>query len=184
MIGEIIDKLILNIEKGNVVSFPTETVYSLSCDANNIDAINKIYKIKNRDKSKLCSIFIDIEDIEKYVSFDDKDFVYDNLLQGNTIIFNKKNSNILPLIESYTLGIRYPKHDFTRLLLKKMKIPIIATSVNVSGEAPLISYDIIKNNFLDIDYVVDNSLLKNSIIYGKPSKIISLVDGNKKIIRE
>lgn len=183
MTNKIINDLITYIKDGKVVSFPTETVYALSCDANNKSAIDKIYKIKNRDKSKLCSVFIDIEDIENYVYFDNKDFVYDNLLQGNTIIFNKKN-NVLPLINSTTLGIRYPKHNFTRMLLKKLKMPIIATSVNVSGEEPLIDYGIIKNNFKNIDYVVDNSLLKDTIIIGKPSKIISIVNNDVKVIRE
>lgn len=183
MINKILDNLIINIKNGKTVSFPTETVYALSCDANNKSAIDKIYKIKNRDKSKLCSVFIDIEDIENYVYFDNKDFVYDNLLQGNTIIFNKKN-NVLPLINSATLGIRYPKHNFTRTLLKKLKTPIVATSVNVSGEDPLIDYNTIKNNFKNIDYIVDNSLLKDSIIIGKPSKIISIVDNDVKVIRE
>ena len=183
MIDKIIDNLIINIKNGKIVSFPTETVYALSCDTNNKSAINKIYEIKNRDKSKLCSIFVDIEDIENYVYFDNKDFVYNNLLQGNTIIFNKKN-NILPLINSNTLGIRYPKHNFTRQLLKKLEIPIIATSVNISGEKPLTNYNDIKNNFKNIDYIVDNSLLKDSIIIGKPSKIISIVDNDVKVIRE
>ena len=183
MIDKIIDNLIINIKNGKIVSFPTETVYALSCDANNKSAINKIYEIKNRDKSKLCSIFVDIEDIENYVYFDNKDFVYNNLLQGNTIIFNKKN-NILPLINSNTLGIRYPKHNFTRQLLKKLEIPVIATSVNISGEKPLTNYNGIKNNFKNIDYIVDNSLLKDSIIIGKPSKIISIVDNDVKVIRE
>lgn len=183
MIDKILDDLIINIKNGKIVSFPTETVYALSCDANNKTAIDKIYKIKNRDKSKLCSVFIDIEDIENYVYFDNRDFVYNNLLQGNTIIFNKKD-NVLPLINSATLGIRYPKHNFTRMLLKKLKIPIIATSVNISGEEPLIDYNTIKNNFKNIDYVVDNSLLKDSIINGKPSKVISIVDNDVKVIRE
>ncbi len=183
MIDKILGDLIINIKNGKIVSFPTETVYALSCDANNKTAIDKIYEIKNRDKSKLCSVFIDIEDIENYVYFDNKDFVYNNLLQGNTIIFNKKD-NVLPLINSATLGIRYPKHNFTRMLLKKLKMPIIATSVNISGEEPLIDYDIIKNNFKNIDHVVDNSLLKDSIINGKPSKVISIVNNKIKIIRE
>ena len=56
----LVDKLIKYIDAGKVVSFPTETVYALSCDAINEKAIDKIYKIKKRDKSKLFSVFIDI----------------------------------------------------------------------------------------------------------------------------
>lgn len=181
---DLVDKLIKCIDAGKIVSFPTETVYALSCDATNEKAIDKIYKIKKRDKSKLFSVFIDITLIENFVNFSDKDFVYKNLLEGNTVIFNKKNG-VLPAIRSSTLGIRYPKHDFTRLLLKKLKNPIVATSVNVSGQEPICDYKEIVENFgEDIDFVVDNSLLSDEFMSCKPSKIISVVDGNIKIVRE
>ena len=181
---KLIDKLIKYIDDGKVVSFPTETVYALSCDATNEKAINKIYEIKKRDKTKLFSVFVDIDLIKNFVYFDNEEFVYKNLQEGNTIIFNKKKG-VLPAIKSNTLGIRYPKHNFTRLLLKKLKNPVVATSANVSGQEPICSYEeIIKNFEKDVDFVVDNSLLDDDFMSCKPSKIVSVVDGKIKVVRE
>lgn len=187
MENEIIDKLIQNIVDGKIVSFPTETVYSLSCDANNIEAINKIYELKNRPKSKLFSVFVDIDFLDDYVVYNNdlKHFIYNELYDGTTIIFNKKDDKILPYIEGNTIGIRYPKHNFTRLLLKKLgNFPIVATSVNKSGEEPLCDYGEIMKQFEYIDFVVDNGLLKNSVVGGKPSRIVSVVDGDVVVVRK
>ena len=188
MENEIIDKLIQNIVDGKIVSFPTETVYALSCNVNNIEAINKIYELKNRPKNKLFSIFVDIDFLNDYVVYDNnlKNFIYNELYDGTTIIFNKKNDKILPYIEGNTIGIRYPKHNFTRLLLKKLgNLPIVATSVNKSGEEPLCDYDKIVKNFSDIDFVVDDDLLKNDdVMSGRPSGIVSVVDGKVRSVRE
>lgn len=180
---ELVEELINYINDGKIVSFPTETVYALACDAENINSINKIYNIKNRDKSKLFSVFIDIDSIEKYIYLNNKDLAYDFLLEGTTVIFKKKE-HVLPFINSDTLGIRYPKHDFTRLLLKKLKNPIVATSVNLSGQPPLCDYESIIKNFTNIDFVIDNSLLLNNYMTKKPSKIVSLTSDEIVILRE
>lgn len=185
MEDNLINDLIKYINIGKVVSFPTETVYALSCKATNIDAIEKIYRIKSRDKTKLLSIFINRDLLENLVVFEEKfkNLIMEELEIGTTIIFNKKNSEVLKNIKSNTLGIRIPKHDFTRKLLEKLNKPIVATSVNLSGKMPLCNYEDIIKNFPEIDYVVDDKLLENSFVCGKPSKIISVVDGNLKVLR-
>lgn len=183
----LVKKIIDYIKHGKIVSFPTETVYALSCDANNYEAINKIYEIKDRSKNKLFSVFINIDYIDNYVIYNNKfrEYIFDELNNGTTIIFNKKNNNVLQNINSNTIGIRYPKHQFTRKLLKECNdMVLIATSVNKSGEKELCCYKDIINNFNNIDFILDNELLTNSIISGKPSKIISLVNDNIDIIRE
>ncbi len=182
----LINNLVEKINKGKIVSFPTETVYALSCDVNNIESIEKIYKIKNRERHKLLSIFIDKKLLNNLVIYKNKfkNLIDEELENGTTIIFNKKNKEILKNIKSDDIGIRIPKHNFTRKLLEKLDKPIVSTSVNLSGKLPLCNYNDITENFgKEIDYVVDNRLLKNSFVNGKPSKIISIVDGNLKVLR-
>ena len=54
------------LEAGNLVIFPTETVYGLGCDATNIEAIRKIYKLKKRPTSNpLICHFKDLQQVEK-----------------------------------------------------------------------------------------------------------------------
>ena len=45
-----------SIETGGIVVYPTDTVYGIGCDPYNSDAINRIYEIKKRDKTKLFPI--------------------------------------------------------------------------------------------------------------------------------
>ena len=187
MKNEIINKLVQNIIDGKIVSFPTETVYALSCNANNINTINKIYKLKNRPKNKLFSVFVDINFLDDYVVYDNdlKDFIFNELNNGTTIIFDKKNDTVLPYIESNTVGIRFPKHNFTRLLLKKLgNFPIVATSVNKSGEEPFCNYSEIIKQFKGIDFIVDGALLCDVVCCGKSSKIVSVAGGCIEIVRE
>ena len=57
------------LKNGGVFCYPTETLYGLGCLANNEEAIEKIYKIKQRDKEKnLTLIFKDLNMIEDLCS--------------------------------------------------------------------------------------------------------------------
>ena len=47
-----IDQAIKVLQQGGVIGYPTEAVYGLGCDANNITAVNKILNLKQRNKAK------------------------------------------------------------------------------------------------------------------------------------
>ena len=53
--------------KGKIIAFPTDTVYGVGCKVDDIDAIKKIYEMKNRDYSKPLAILCPDKNIEKYV---------------------------------------------------------------------------------------------------------------------
>lgn len=80
--------------------------------------------------------------------------------------------------------LEYQNIIFAGLLLKTINKPIVATSVNYSGDKPLYDYKEIIKNFPQINYIVNNNVLKNSVISGKPSKIISVVNNIIEIVRE
>jgi len=59
-----------NIIEGKLIAFPTNSVYGLGCDPTNLIAIEKIYDIKYRDRSKgLLLLVADIEEAEKVAEF-------------------------------------------------------------------------------------------------------------------
>lgn len=117
---KLIDDLIFNINSGKIVAFPTETVYALSCDANNFSAIQFIYQIKKRDKNKLFSVFADFSLLNNLVIFNNtlKNIIFNELENGTTVIFNKRNLDVLPFINANNIGIRIPKHNFCRVIIK------------------------------------------------------------------
>ena len=64
-----IEKAIKTLEKGGVIIYPSDTIWALGCDATNQNAINKIYKIKNRNKSiPFICLMRDYKMIQKYAS--------------------------------------------------------------------------------------------------------------------
>ena len=69
-----LDEIINAFSQGKVVCIPTDTVYAISCDATNIDAIKKIYQIKERALNKTLPIFVaDVEMAKAYVKFFSKE---------------------------------------------------------------------------------------------------------------
>ena len=64
-----------NLENGNLVIFPTETVYGLGADATNYDAIKKIYEIKNRPfNNPIICHFSSLRDIEENFELNDIEY--------------------------------------------------------------------------------------------------------------
>ena len=172
------------IINGGVVIFPTETVYALSADARNTDAIEKIYSVKHRDLQKKLSIFVrDIQCIYDmcYVS-DVASKIIEKYMPGElTVILNLREHHILsPRFFSDNVGIRIPKNDTALEILNNTLFPLVATSVNVSGQA-----SIKKAQNLDIiSELVDYVIRDDSQVIGQESAIIDVRNGDLNIVRE
>ena len=110
---------------GEIVAFPTETVYGLGAIATDSSAIKKIFKIKNRplDNPLICH-FHSIDHISKYVQQipDELYELNEKLWPGPlTVILFKKN-NISPLVtkDLPTIAVRIPSNPIILALIKKI----------------------------------------------------------------
>ena len=155
---ENIIQIIESLKKGGVVSFPTETVYALACDATNQKAISRIHEIKKRDANKPLSLLIhDVKQVEEFVYLDQK---IKNIVAKFSpgpltyVLEVKKNSEVRTLVKNNFLGFRIPNHKIALEILKGCDFPIVATSVNLSGEEAATSVE--KINIKDsIDEILD-----------------------------
>ena len=91
--------------KGKLICFPTDTVYGVAAIASDVEACEKIYRMKNRSSKKplplLCS---NIQQVKEYVENIDKtvEYLMEKYWPGAlTIIFNKKE-----LLIKFTEGIQ------------------------------------------------------------------------------
>ncbi len=161
------DNIVKNILAGKLFIYPTDTIYGIGCDATNEAAVEKIKKIKERDREKPLSVIAPNTDwIEEHCFIDVE---IDKYLPGPyTIILKKKNKNFLSHVsDTEFLGIRIPKCDFSEKVAES-GVPFITTSVNVSGRAFVESINDIPQGILDnVDVVIDEGKLA-----GKPSTII------------
>ena len=81
---------------GELVIFPTETVYGIGADATNCIAIKKIYKIKNRPLSNpIISHFKDLENVSEYVELNNNAIKLANFFWPGplTMILKKKENS-------------------------------------------------------------------------------------------
>ena len=174
------------LQSGNTILYPTDTVWGLGCDATNAEAVAKIYALKQREESKaLICLVSDIRMLERFIE-NIPDVAYELIEAADrptTIIYDNpvRIAKNLVAIDN-TLAIRIPDDEFCQKLIRKFKRPIVSTSANISGEPTPKSYQEISAEILnDVDYVVN---LQNEKKYSKPSTIIQLrSNGEIKIIR-
>ena len=133
-----INKAIDILRKGGVILYPTDTIWGIGCDATNSEAVEKIYKIKQRAESKAMLVLInDSSELDKYVE-SVPDIAYeliDVTVKPLTIIYDDAIGLASNLIASDgSVGIRVTKEEFSNQLCKRLKKPIVSTSANISGE--------------------------------------------------
>ncbi|CAM3433693.1 L-threonylcarbamoyladenylate synthase [Aequorivita lipolytica] len=178
----------LNIlKKGGLILYPTDTVWGIGCDATNPDAVDKVFKLKQRsdEKSLICLVH-DFRMLNEYVE-NVPEVAYDILKYAKkptSIIYDdpiRVAENIIA--EDNSLAIRVTKDEFCKKLIQKFRRPLVSTSANISGEKTPQSYAEIDPLILEgVDYVVNLHHQKKS---GKPSAIIKLKnDGSVKVIRQ
>jgi len=153
-------KDIVNVLRNDgVILYPTDTVWGIGCSIFSISGAEKIYDIKQRDRSKPLLILVDsIEMLKKYIS--DIHPRIETLLvyhkQPLTIIYRANNR--LPahlLCGNQTIGIRVVQDEFCKSLINLLGHPITSTSANLANQLTPESYcaipDEVKNQS---DYVV------------------------------
>lgn len=137
---------------GKTILYPTDTIWGIGCDARNEDAIERIYSIKGRDRSKSMLVLADckewgVPEGDRPTTYILPETIWRPLL-GDGIATN------LPA-EDGTLGVRVPNHEFCRQLIHLLGAPIVSTSANFSGQATPATYGEIEEELkLRVDYCV------------------------------
>lgn len=168
--------------RGRVIIFPTDTVYGIGCKIFDIDGINRIYDIKKRPKDKplacLCSNIKQIEDIA--ILDDNARRLIDKFLPGALTLILESKDIVKDKIGYETIGVRIPNSRVALAILDKNG-PMLTTSVNDSGEAPINSYDEIVakyNSVVEEIYDIEEPLLEI------PSTVVKIDGGKVIILRE
>ncbi|MDR2978710.1 MAG: threonylcarbamoyl-AMP synthase [Rickettsiales bacterium] len=181
MISEIINAIQNNL----LVCFPTETVYALACSALDSGAIKKIYQVKKRSQNKPLSISVsDIYSLTKIAELEERYFGLINHFSPGpiTYILPLKNNNILPNeFFKGSIGVRVPNHPIAISILNELKTPIVATSINISGEKSVCkASDIPQSIKQHLSAIVED----DKLVSGIESTVIDLTEDKIKVLRE
>ncbi len=182
-----IEKAVEILKKGGIILYPTDTIWGIGCDATNVDAIEKVFKIKQRDKTKNLIILVESERrLQEYVNV--PSLAWDLIDLSNkplTIIYdNPQNLPKTLISDKNTIGIRLTHDPFCKKLISKLNKPIVSTSANISGESSPENFSSISSKILEgVDYIIN--LRHEEIKKYASSSIIQLSeDGRIKVIRE
>ncbi|HBN11299.1 MAG TPA: threonylcarbamoyl-AMP synthase [Ruminococcus sp.] len=168
------------IKKGFVVGMPTETVYGLGADAENEDAVRKIFEAKGRPSDNPLIVHICSMDMIDDIAHDIPELAYrlaEKFWPGPlTMILPKKDT--IPYITSGgldTVGIRMPLSECARKLIELSGRPIAAPSANRSGyPSPTTAMHVYKDMNGRIPVIIDGG----ECTVGVESTVISFDDEN------
>ena len=174
------------LKNGEIILYPTDTVWAIGCDATNNEAVKKIDALKKRalNDTLICLVSSQAM-LERYVE-SVPDVAYDIMdlaTKPTTIIFDKPKDLAESLVASdNTIAIRVASDKFCQYVINKFAKPIVSTSANVSGFPTPKNFNAISNEILTgVDYVVNLHQEKEN---SSPSSIIKLSNnGIVKIIR-
>jgi L-threonylcarbamoyladenylate synthase len=147
------------LKSGGIILYPTDTIWGIGCDATNPEAVSRIYALKQRQESKsMIVLAADQRDVLQYTAgVDLRVFDY---LQGvtrpTTVVYEGGiglAANLLAVDGS--VGIRIVSEPFCKHLIKRLRVPVVSTSANISGNpAPRFFDEIDPQIVQGVDYVV------------------------------
>lgn len=151
-----------SLERGEVVAFPTETVYGLGAIATDEIAVKKIFEAKGRPSDNPLIVHIgDMKELTTYI-----EEIPDNAVKCMeafwpgplTIVLKVKEGILAPSVTAglSTVGMRMPNHPVALTLLRKLGKPLAAPSANRSGKpSPTEAIHVIEDLNGRIPYVLD-----------------------------
>lgn len=131
-----LDSAAAAIRDGELVVYPTETVYGLGADALDADAVEAVFSVKDRAKTAPVSLAVPTVDAAlPYVDIGEFEHRFmQAFLPGPVTVVCRKRGVVPDVLTGGRdrVGVRVPDHSITQSLLARVA-PITATSANMSG---------------------------------------------------
>jgi L-threonylcarbamoyladenylate synthase len=175
-----------SLRHGAVVAYPTETFYALGAAALTKKAVDRVFRLKNRESSKPLSFIVsDMDMVSDVVSSLPSTFatLAAEFWPGPlTLVLTAADG--LPesiLGPGRTIALRIPPLGWLRDLVRELGEPLTATSANLSGEGELADPDEVRRLFDgQVDLVIDAGPAPG----GAPSTIVDLTRERPRVLRE
>ena len=172
------------LQKGGLIAYPTDTYYGLGCDLLSKKAVEKLYRLKARDKGKPLSLLCpDLADVAEYGLV--SNFAY-RTMRGLTpgaftfILPATRKVPELMMSRQKHVGIRVPDAPLARALAAGLGHPLATTSATQPDDTPLVdAHDIRDALGHGLDLILDGG-----VVHSDPSTVLSLIDDAIEVIRQ
>jgi tRNA threonylcarbamoyl adenosine modification protein (Sua5/YciO/YrdC/YwlC family) len=171
------------LNDGGVIAYPTDTVYGIGCDLMNKHAIERLYAIKQMDRSHpLSFVCPDLSDIARYALVDNQVYrVLRRFLPGPYTFILPATREVPKLVQRKrkTVGIRVPASETPRALARELGRPIVSSTAVRAGEEPFVDPHEIDSTFQGLALVLDGGA--GGLI---PTTVIDLTTSPPEVVRE
>jgi tRNA threonylcarbamoyl adenosine modification protein (Sua5/YciO/YrdC/YwlC family) len=168
---------------GEVIGYPTDTVYGLGCDISNKKAIDRLYQIKPMDRAHpLAFICPDLSEIARYAAVDNQIYrVLRRFLPGPYCFILEATKEVPRILQTKrkTIGIRVPNHAVITAVVRELGRPVISTTAQRPGSDPHVDPSEIDDDFKGLGLVIDAGA--GGLV---PTTVVDLTVSPPEIIRE
>jgi len=139
------------IQYGELVAFPTETVYGLGANIFNEEAIRKIFVAKGRPADNpLIAHISDLSQLESLTSHvpSSAKLLIERFFPGPLTVILPKSLKVPSIATAglETIGVRMPDHPIAQQFLRACKVPVVAPSANLSGRPSPTTWQAVKQD--------------------------------------
>lgn len=181
---ELIEEAVDCLLEGGLIALPTETVYGLAADATNPKAVERLFGLKGRERSKSITLLIDsprlLAGIARNVTVEVRRLMEAFWPGPLTIVFQKRAGNFDHVSLGETIGVRLPDHSVPLALMQALARPLACTSANPAAKPDSTSADQIEKYFGGgINMLLDSGELPTA----PPSTVLDVTREPYRILR-
>ncbi len=183
--SKIIENALSFLSRGEIIAFPTDTVYGVGGDIFSEAAINRIYRLKNRPTNKPINALISSEEQLKLIVESipaEARSIIKKFWPGPLTIILKKKTEVSNKVTSGldTIGVRMPNNRVALEIIEKFEKPLATTSANLSGQPNTLTANDVYDNFQESLPIIIDSQEK---ALGIESTIVTFASSKPQILR-
>ena len=181
-----IEEAVSLLKAGELVAFPTDTVYGLAADVFNDEAVRKIFAVKERDTDKPLQVLI-ARKIDLNAIARDRTEALDRLASE---FWPGPLTVVMPARDDFprqvrcgreTIGVRMPSNPIALRLIEHFGAPVAATSANISGQRdPMTAGEVMQYLGGKISLILDGGPTSDNV----PSTVLDISVHPPVIIRQ
>lgn len=165
------------LQKGGIILYPTDTIWSIGCNASDAEAVNKVYRLKQNATAKSFEILVDsIKMLKEYVVHLHPKI--ETLLLYHmrplTVVFDRPRnlpSNVIA--QDGTVAVRIVQDEFGKALISEFGKPLLATFASVEDKTFPVNFGAISSEIIEgVDFVV--KYRQNEKSFNEPSVVVKL----------
>lgn len=165
------------LRRGQLVVFPTETVYGVGANADDLQAIGRLYRIKGRPADRPLTVHLPDAAWVGRVAVQWPDAAARLTRQ----FWPGPLTVVVPRLEGGTVGLRVPRHPIAQAILAAAGVLVVVPSANRSGQPPPVTADEAERALGPlVDLIVDGGMT----VLGESSTVVDCTTAPPRLVRD